>query len=130
MRLTVSEACWKLVNGELYDGPPALTVRAFIDTGASSTLVDHKTLKRLGVSPIGSNVSITAYDRHPVLEYDVCLILFKSINELQVIPSVRVVGADLDKSALHGTEIVIGRDLLKGWKFTYDGPKGEFTLEW
>lgn len=110
--------------------PPAASVRALVDTGASCTCVDPAVLKALSLSARGSasvHTPSTGPAPHMADEYDVSLIVpGAGIHHVPLtIDAVPVIAADL---AIQGIHAIIGRDVLQDCILIYNGAVGEFTL--
>lgn len=110
--------------------PPAATIRALIDTGASHTCVDPSIIKALSLTPTGSaqvHSSTTNSDPVTMEQYDVGLVIPGAIPEhipfyLQTLP---VLCTDLSKQDI---QALIGRDILAHCVLTYNGSTGSFIL--
>lgn len=101
---------------------PLITVRALIDTGASSTAISHKIVERLQLIPRGTVKVFTSNKIQETRnEYDVA-IEFDSNAYLRVL---RVLEANLQD---HSIDCLIGRDILQFAVFTYNGPEKKVTL--
>jgi hypothetical protein len=101
---------------------PSAAVWALIDTGASSTAVSHKIIKRLKLQP-RSMVQVHTSHRKPEMrmEYDVSL----EFETGAYISLLRVIDAHLPHQNI---DCLIGRDVLQFGVFEYNGVKKEITL--
>lgn len=111
--------------------PAPIKIRALLDTGASCTAIDSTVITKLQV-PVTGTTSIltpsTAGVAHTCNQYDVLLtILDPNGNPLYFSTSVPVIEAVL---ASQGIEGLIGRDVLGGALFIYNGTAGHFTLSY
>ena len=71
--------------------PKPMLARALVDTGASCTVIDPETIKKLGLKPTGIGSTITATTGsvpHDAELYDISL-LFQSEANLKVFPAYR-----------------------------------------
>lgn len=104
---------------------------ALIDTGASYTCVHEPTLRTLGLNPIGTVLSGTAagsvqHSRYPArLEFP-----GEGIDqEFSAVTGVDLNGQEVLLSTGPAPIIaLIGRDLMSGWVFTYNGVGGFITI--
>ena len=107
--------------------PTPVTGWALIDTGATTTAVNERTVTGLGVAPVGTIKVGTAggYQDQPVFPLKVVLPQVPITIEYE-----QVTGATLDGQSIAGRPILllIGRDILRRMIFIYDGINGEFTL--
>ena len=111
--------------------PAPIKIRALLDTGASCTAIDPAVITKLQV-PVTGTTSIltpsTAGVAHTCNQYDVLLaILDPNGNPLYFSTSVPVIESAL---ASQGIEGLIGRDVLGGALFIYNGTAGHFTLSY
>ena len=111
--------------------PPALQIRALIDTGASGTCVDPSVLMPLGLTPTGVvAISTPTTGSAPVFkdQYDVGLLVPPATptHLPLVIQNLPVVCTDL--LLAQGFHALIGRDILSICLMTYDGQAGFFSL--
>jgi hypothetical protein len=101
---------------------PTLAVWALIDTGASSTAVSTKIIKRLKLQPRSMVQVHTSNKRAEMrMEYDVS-VEFETGAYLSLL---RVIDAHLPHQHI---DCLIGRDVLQFGVFTYNGVKKEITL--
>jgi hypothetical protein len=101
---------------------PEIGIWALIDTGASSTAVSHKIIKRLKLQPRSMVRVHTSNKRSEVrTEYDVSL-EFETGAYLSLL---RVIDAHLPHQNI---DCLIGRDVLQFGVFEYNGVKKEITL--
>lgn len=101
---------------------PRIKVLALIDTGASTTAVSHKVVKRLKLVPRGTAKVYTSHKRPEMRnEFDISL----EFNADTYLTIVRVLDASLQD---HNIDCLIGRDVLAHGVFTYNGPKKQVKL--
>lgn len=108
---------------------PPMTIAGLVDTGASCSAVDRNLAAGLGLGAKGV-VSVhtpTTGSRYiDLLQYDVCMVLGEGQADALVL-TLPVIESDF---ASEGFLALIGRDVLKSCKFTYDGPADAFTIAW
>jgi hypothetical protein len=108
--------------------PGRITIKAVIDTGSAMTVVDVEILKQLDLTRIGT-MSIctpsTGRKPHEADVYDVSLNLLHATYDF-ALPSLQIIATEFEPA--HGYAGLIGRDVLKGCMFTYDGPHETFLL--
>ena len=103
-------------------------IRALVDTGASCTCVDPSVLANLNLTPTGSvsvNTPSTGATPHLANQYDIALIIPPNKGVPLIFQTIPVVASDL---SAQGLQALIGRDILKGCLFTYNGDADVFTL--
>jgi len=100
-----------------------------VDTGASCSAVDRNLAAGLGLTAKGV-VSVhtpsTGSRYIDLLQYDVRMVLGAGEADALVL-TLPVIESDF---ASEGFLALIGRDVLKSCRFTYDGPAESFTIEW
>ena len=109
--------------------PPAQTVRALIDTGASCTCIDPQVFQALALQATGSTAVLTpSTGSKPAqaLTYDVGLMIANGSHQPLFIANMPVLESELLLG--QGFHALIGRDVLSGCIFTYNGSIGLFTL--
>jgi hypothetical protein len=107
--------------------PAAVTIRALIDTGATSSCIDHSCLEPLLIPPTGTtsaHTPSTAGKPHRFEQYDVSLTVRHPDSNL-FLPNVAVIAAHLPTQ---GIQALIGRDVLRQCLFVYNGSEETFTL--
>jgi hypothetical protein len=108
---------------------PPMTIMGLIDTGASCSAVDRNLAAGLGLAAKGV-VSVhppTTGARYiDLLQYDVRMVLGAGQADALVL-TLPIVESDF---ASEGFLALIGRDVLKSCRFTFDGPAETFTIEW
>lgn len=96
-----------------------------IDTGASHSGVDHRVSGRLSLPTVGLATVHT-----PQGSMDAAIVMAR-IEFLDVaipsLPDLQCAEVDI---ANQGIAIVLGRDFLRAYRFTYDGRSGELLFEW
>jgi Aspartyl protease len=109
--------------------PQPLTVNGLIDTGAEGTCIDPHIARDLGLSPVGQGLMLTPSTGDapvPVNKYDIgILISATATTEPHTLPSLIVMES---KIVNQGISVLIGRDILEGCLFVYDGQSGLFSL--
>ena len=103
--------------------PEPLSLSALIDTGSSLTVVNPQVaqtckLRQTGFVELSAAGSL---GRYPQFAARISF-LGTDLKAFEVIP---VVGCPLPRQQI---SCLIGRDLMRRWKFTYDGRTGEFTI--
>jgi hypothetical protein len=112
--------------------PPAIQVRALIDTGAETSCLHSTYVQQLDL-PLGGLVMANV----PALggptfasEHDASLtVLHPSGNPRLNLVLFDVLVLDLDLGAL-GYQALLGRDMLAWCRLLYDGPAGRFKLRY
>jgi len=110
--------------------PPAVEVRALLDTGAEVSCVDEALVGTLGLAPDSltlANLPIAGGLTFGY-QYRADLTLMHPSGDPQldlVLPDLLVV--ELPLGAL-GYQALIGRDVLDRCRFTYDGPRRRFRV--
>jgi len=113
--------------------PPMNTSGEFlVDTGASTTNIDGRIIKSLGLKPRSHcpvHTPSTGQTPSMMPEYDVSMIIR---NEVPDTPSmihedVRAIGSDFSAQKIDG---LIGRDILGDCTLIYNGPNQTFTLRY
>jgi hypothetical protein len=112
--------------------PQPLKLSALIDTGADATCLDPAIINALNLPwlhlayanmPAGSGLGLTAQHRAGVT------ILHPSGNRRDHLIIADLVVCELPLRSL-GLDAVIGRDILDGLRFIYDGRGGAFSLDY
>ena len=111
--------------------PTPVTVRAMIDTGASSSCVDPKITKQLELTPTGkvsAHTPSTKKDKpHEVDQFDIGIFIPGGSANVRPfnMPTLPVLEFDLDHQ---GFQVIIGRDILASCILIYEGQGSFFTL--
>lgn len=109
--------------------PPAVTVRALIDTGASISGVDPSVLTALALQPSGNtliNTPTTGNQPQTMSTYDVGLLVPNHPHSPFFLGAFPVV--QTQPITQMGYQALIGTDVLRLCYFTFDGRTGLFTL--
>jgi len=103
--------------------PPPITGLALIDTGASVTCIDEAAAQRLKL-PVIDVVTMSSAS-HARTEQNVYPIQIEIAGFPIRLQAPKAVGAELTP---HGIVSLIGRDVLSGCTFFYDGITGQIIL--
>jgi hypothetical protein len=102
--------------------------RALVDTGASSSVVDHALITPLGIAPSSyTMVHTPSTDGKPVQQpvYDVSIWLYHAATKHFLERSFPVMCANL---RAQGIDILLGRDILGECLLVFDGPERRFCI--
>ena len=92
--------------------------RALLDTGSTRSMIPRRTLRRLGLEPVGIfRVENAQGHVQPVDAYDVVLTV-----PLHFAAPVRVLSTESE-------EPLIGRDVMDTLRITFDGPMKQLEVE-
>ena len=101
---------------------PRVSVLALIDTGASTTAVSHRVVKKLKLVPRGTVQVYTSHKKPETRnEFDISL----AFDARVCLTIVKVLDATLQNSSI---DCLIGRDVLDHGVLTYNGPKKQVKL--
>ena len=101
---------------------PSVDVLALIDTGASSTAVSRRVIKKLKLVPRGMAKVYTSSSKSEMRdEFDISL----ESETGAYLSLLRVLDANLSGQSF---DCLIGRDVLQFGVFTYNGRKNQITL--
>jgi hypothetical protein len=111
--------------------PPAVNIRALLDTGASGTCIDPSVMAQLGLTP--TNVAMmltpsTGTTPVPKNQFDVGLYIpgQSAKHQALIFPTIPVMESDL--LLAQGFHALIGRDILRRCILNYNGDFGYFSL--
>jgi hypothetical protein len=113
--------------GQRYSSPAI--VLGLIDTGASLCALDIGVVASLGLAPrnvVFIHTPSTGSGYIKRLSYDAVFIVGESTPE-PLSKTIQIVDCEL---ASQGFFALIGRNVLDACQFTYDGPRGAFTLQY
>lgn len=107
--------------------PPAVHLRALVDTGASCCVLDPSVIDQLELSPTGQSsvhTPSTGENAHQCFTYDVYLSLIhpELKRNFQSIPVMQL------ELKAQGIDALIGRDVLSECLMVYDGSEETFSL--
>lgn len=110
--------------------PPFPVARglAQIDTGAAVSAVDPSVFVSLEIPAVDSELIQTAHGVSALDRYNASVV-FPQLSP-DPLPLDTVLGGHILRPSERGAPIImlIGRDLLKGMVFTYDGPNSRFSI--
>ena len=100
-----------------------MSVLALIDTGASTTAVSHRVVKKLKLVPREARCRFILRTKKPETrnEFDISL----AFDARTCLTIVKVLDATLQN---HDIDCLIGRDVLEHGVLTYNGPKKQVKL--
>ena len=110
--------------------PAGISIRALVDTGASSSCVDPGGLAQLELSATSTGAVHTASTGdapHAVPQYDVSVIT-PGVGPHHVPLAIGAVPVLATELSLQGIDALIGRDILKDCILIYNGSVRQFTL--
>jgi hypothetical protein len=110
--------------------PPALRVRAQIDTGSGVSAVDPSILSSLDLKPLGKRRVITPSTGHTPHE---CHEFVVSISLVELSAGQHHRSTAVIESIFlpeEGIQALLGRDLLENCTFFYNGRQKEFTFDY
>ncbi len=107
---------------------PTGPLLAYLDTGASDTVLDLDVIRRMGLQP-GRSVALHVLGRdeisfHSTYSVEIALV-HPDISQLWV--PLTVLGGEVYQT---GAVVALGRDFLAQVVLTYDGPNRRFRLRW
>lgn len=106
-----------------------IAVLAILDTGASVSALDSQVIAALSLQYRGQAEIHTPSTGAGVVhrdQYDATLV----IGENESPPLIATIPVIECEFASRGFHALIGRDILRHCRFTYDGPTNRFGLEW
>ncbi|HVC47073.1 MAG TPA: hypothetical protein VND90_07475 [Terracidiphilus sp.] len=106
--------------------PEPVTIRALIDTGSPFTIVNRVYAKSQKLILTNPRTEIrTLGGQHPCGEHSGALSFPET--SLRRIPVMRILSGDFGQERFHSC--LIGRDVLRYWKITFDGHKRLIRIE-
>ena len=117
----ISEELEKKLKEESKEIPKPVSVKALIDTGASSCIIQEDIPKKLGIKPIGqANICTPSTDSHSCYQYFLRMAIpTHNLTYQGVFISVPLKGQEID--------CLIGRDILADSIFIYIGNNNQFS---
>ena len=104
---------------------PSRSEDAMIDTGATTTAVHPSLARELDLEQVGRELGGDAQEDH---------LMYVPLYRVRI--TISVIEGEWDLPAMgrdypypHLFRIIIGNDILKSCRFTFDGPADSFTLE-
>lgn len=101
--------------------PEPLQLEGLIDTGSDACVIRRELALALGLQQVDSEMLAAVHGATQTVPVYYARIILPNGQEHKA----RIIGADLTGAY----RLLIGRDLLRRCKFTYDGPKGSFRLD-
>jgi hypothetical protein len=109
--------------------PRLVPAKLVIDTGSNQTIVDRNIVAQVPALPTRAVLVDAHQSRQSMTRHDVAIYLPKASGGcqlwLQVLP---VLAGEMLAHKERGLDGVLGRDVLDGCLFTYNGPEQTFTL--
>ena len=110
-------------DGEVFGSP--WSGKAMIDTGANRSAVYSPLVRDLHLLGKGSQSDATGAQAEPAPLYLARITLLDRTADLRMVDR-----ADFDPVTAQLFEVIIGTDLLQSCRFSYNDPRGKFTLEY
>jgi hypothetical protein len=127
-----SDPAARTLRASLRPVPPPVEAKALIDTGADSSCVDPAIIQALGL-PVGGFAMINV-PAHGGLtfatQHDASLSILHTSGDARMnlaMGSVLVVELAI---GVLGYQVLLGRDVLAGCRFLFDGPADSFELSY
>jgi hypothetical protein len=128
----VPQALAALLTSQNQPIPAPVTGWALIDTGATFSGIHEGTATQLGIATVGQIPSGTAAGQVMRNQYPVRFVFPGVGGGGFSVDVIRATGVDLAGQQMNGIpyQALIGRDVLAGCVFTYNGTAGLWTLSW
>lgn len=125
VKIMASSARVELLKARGLAYPEPVTVRALVDTGASSSAIDIHLVQEFGLVPTGSTLihSPSGESRRDI--YDISVAISPENN-----PRVYTIGVVATELARNGFFMLVGWDILSTCGLECDGPARKFTLRY
>jgi hypothetical protein len=112
--------------------PALVQIKALVDTGADSTVIDQTVIAKLGIPPTGITMihsATSGVQPVPCRTFDVLLGIpgHSPGTVIVVVGALAVVESDFSAHAAHYNAL-LGRDVLDRGVLIYNGTAGVFTL--
>lgn len=107
-----------------------IPVKMMVDTGAQRTVIEKRLASQLGVAPIRFQQMVGVSQQPelcPVYVVSVTLRVGDNLQHAEVTFVAEVIGMSSPPTPQEHVGL-LGRDFLRHFRFTYDGPRGEFEL--
>jgi len=107
---------------------PVIQGLAQIDTGAAVSAVDPSIFEELGIPSVDREMVQTAHGLSELDRYNAS-VFFPQLDTIPMSLSY-VLGGQIRRQSAGGEDIImlVGRDLLQHFTFTYDGPRSRFIV--
>lgn len=102
------------------------TVKALLDTGASTTVIRRRFADYCKLFLTDSNSKLHPVGPDPVPCWEHAAAISFPNTKLRPIESMRVLSVEFSKDYY---AVLIGRDILQNWRVTFDAPAQQITIE-
>ena len=110
-------------DGEVFGSP--WSGKAMIDTGANTSAIYSPPIQDLHLLSSGSQSDVTGCQTKSAPLYLARITILGRRTDLRMVDR-----ADFDPVLAELFKVIIGTDILKACRFTYNDPPGKFTLEY
>jgi hypothetical protein len=131
-RIGWSDSAAQAQRAALRPVPPPVDVRALIDSGAEVSCADPSVIQALGL-PVGGFVLANVPAQGGLTyatQHDAGLVLIHPSGDMRLNLVIRTLLVVELPIGVLGYQTLLGRDVLTGCRFLYDGPAAKFELHY
>lgn len=108
----------KLGRAVGFEYPKPVAVKALLDTGAQSTMVNRVLARGRKLTMTNARVRVRTIGGSCLCDEHACSISFPD-SDLPMIGTARILAGDFDREPFYSC--LIGRDIIKNWRIQFDG---------